>query len=94
MLIGLVVLLNTACLLEESFEFPVEQARNKLTYWSILAVVMVCLGQIGWISMDRRRQGREVGFWRFAVILLIPLTIAVYAAGILLPAGILLALGR
>jgi hypothetical protein len=112
MLIGIAVLLNTACLIAEAFKFPVEQARGKLTFWSILAMVIVALAQVGWISMDRRRRGLEVGLWRFAVILvgplaisvylvleyrlralhLIPLMLAVYAAGILLPGGILQAL--
>jgi hypothetical protein len=112
MLIGIAVLLAAACPIVEAFDSPAEQTRGTLTLWGILGMLIAGVAQVGWISMDRRRRGREVGQWRFAVLLvgplaiavylaleyrlralyLIPLMIAVYATGILLPVGILLAL--
>jgi hypothetical protein len=77
-LIGIAVLLTAGFLTAEAIEFPAEHDQGKKTLWSFLAMAVVCLAQVGWISLDRRRRGREMGSWRFGVVLLGPLVIAIY----------------
>ncbi len=45
-----------------------------------IGALAAIVGQGGWITMDRKRRGREVGVWRWAAILFGPLAIAIYLA--------------
>ena len=59
-------------------EFPESYERGQHSLPSILMGLTVWLGQGVWVSMDRRRRGREVGSWRFLVLFLGPLAVWFY----------------
>jgi hypothetical protein len=77
-LIGVVGLLTSACLTIDALTFPEETRQGTRTPLTWGAVFLAALGHAAWISMDRRRRGQEIGFWRFGAILLGPLAIALY----------------
>jgi hypothetical protein len=79
-LIGVVGLLTSACLAIDAATFPTAAREGTRTPLTWVAVILAGLGHGAWISMDRRRRGLEVGFWRFGAILLGPLVIAMYLA--------------
>jgi len=57
--------------------FP-EEAGESHTPVSIFAGLLLMLGHMMWISMDRTRRGRQVGGWRFLAFFLPPLAIVLY----------------
>ena len=57
---------------------PAEFRQGKRNVFSVVAGLLWWLGHGLWLSMDRRRRGLEMGAWRYAVVLLTPLTIWIY----------------
>ena len=68
-LVGIVSLVAASLHLWEILEFPLAYASGKITLPGTLMAIAVWLGQGLWITMDRRRNGLEVGAWRFYVLL-------------------------
>lgn len=48
--------------------------------FKVIGGIAALVGQAGWITMDRKRRGREVGVWRWAAILCGPFAICLYLA--------------
>ena len=78
LLIAVVGVLVAACCTIDAFVFPKEFDEGKRTPLSWVAVILVALGHGVWITMDRNRRGRNIGYWRFGAIFLGPVTIAIY----------------
>lgn len=57
---------------------PDARAAGAATEYSILSIIVTVLGQAIWISLDLRRRGREIGWWRFGSVFLGPFVIAAY----------------
>jgi hypothetical protein len=74
--IACVVLLAVSMPLD-ALLFP-EGAGESQTPVSIVAGLLLMLGHMMWISMDRTRRGRQVGGWRFLAFFLAPLAIVLY----------------
>lgn len=101
-LVAVAIVLASTLVTIDFFTFPRESLRGERTPLTFVAGLIILFTQGAWISMDRRRRGREVGYWRFGAILLGPLVIGIYLileyrlkALILIPAmaGSYLALG-
>lgn len=60
----------------DQWMFPDEGEKH--TPVTLVAGFASVLGHAMWISMDRRRRGRQVGAWRFFAICLAPLAIPAY----------------
>jgi hypothetical protein len=53
-------------------------AGGQMTPFTCFAAALGALTQMLWITMDCKRNGREVGWWRFAAFFLGPLAIWIY----------------
>ena len=62
----------------EILAFPRQLAAGRITLPGVLGGLSLLLGQSLWITMDRRRRGLEVGWWRYGAIYLGPLAIWAY----------------
>ena len=78
LLIAVVGVLVAACLTIDAFVFPKEFDEGKHTPLTWVAVILAALGHGGWITLDRNRRGRNIGYWRFGAIFLGPVAIAIY----------------
>ena len=76
----MVALLASACLAIDAATFPKAAREGTRTPLTWVPVILAGLGHGAWISMDRRRRGLEIGYWRFGAILLGPLAITMYLA--------------
>lgn len=79
-LVGVVAGIIVLCLSSSLILFPEATAQDRNTPGTILAGLATAFGQVGWISMDRRRRGHEVGPWRFFALFCGPLAIWTYLA--------------
>ncbi|MBI2898911.1 MAG: hypothetical protein HYY17_01890 [Planctomycetes bacterium] len=57
-----------------------DPADGRLTLLRWLPRVIGVIGQAVWITIDRRRRGREIGGWWFGIIFLGPLVAWIYLA--------------
>lgn len=53
---------------------------NQKTVYSWIALLLNALGHGLWITLDIKRRGREVGWWRFWAIFTGPVTVWFYLA--------------
>ncbi len=80
MLIGAVSGFVVLCLSVSIALFPEATQEGRRTPATIVAGLAMVFGQVGWISMDRKRRGRDVGAWRFLAVFCGPLPIWLYLA--------------
>jgi hypothetical protein len=59
---------------------PEAVTRDEVTALNCVTSIIFALAHAMWISLDCRRRGVEVGWWRFAAIFLGPLAVWVYLA--------------
>jgi len=62
------------------FYDPKEYRNQQTNVFDVAASLIGWLGHAIWLSMDRRRRGLPIGWWRFGVIFLGPLAIWLYLA--------------
>ena len=67
-----------AFVVADALAFPNEFEKGKHTPLSVIGGIAATVAQGVWITMDRRRRGREVGWWRFGSIFLGPLAVWLY----------------
>ena len=79
-LVGVASLLFMGAALLEALLFPEEFEAGKLNPLTLVHLVTGILAQALWITMDRKRRGLEVGWWRFGVLFVGPLAIWLYLA--------------
>lgn len=77
-LLAIVGLLLSASCAAQLAAFPEQIAGNRVTAFHFVDFILFGLAHAGWISLDRRRRGLDVGAWRLAAILLGPLAIWAY----------------
>ncbi|HZE99195.1 MAG TPA: hypothetical protein VE981_19480 [Planctomycetota bacterium] len=76
-----VSLLMMACIGTESWQMLGRVAAGRPQsppMFIFLAALIHAYGNATWITLDRKRRGREVGFWRFAALFLGPAALVVY----------------
>jgi hypothetical protein len=59
---------------------PAEYRNGKTNGFTIVGSLIGWLGHALWLTMDRRRRGLPIGWWRFGVIFLGPVAIWLYLA--------------
>ena len=64
----------------EPVAFPKAATEEEHNPISIAGMLLNAFAHVGWISMDRKRRGREVGAWRFLTLFFGPLALWVYLA--------------
>ena len=77
-LIAVAIACFTTFMVLNRIEFQDAYREQGQTLWTIAAGITLVLAQGLWITMDRRRQGKEVGWWRFGALFLGPLVVWIY----------------
>ncbi len=78
--IGVISLIAVAAGALETKYFTEAPDATGVSPLNLLLMIVGAVGQGLWITMDRTRRGREVGWWRWGAILLGPLAIWLYLA--------------
>jgi len=79
-LVGIASAILCVAVAMESAMGPGATTDGSATPVKIMGALACVVGQAGWITMDRKRRGREVGVWRWLAILFGPLAIVIYLA--------------
>jgi hypothetical protein len=74
----IMVLVIAGCIAFQAHLFPELALQGRTNPLTIAATVALWFGHAGWISLDRKRRGREVGPWRFLAIFFGPLAAWAY----------------
>jgi hypothetical protein len=72
------ILVIAASIALQALVFPEALLQGQTNPLSIVGGLSLWLAHAGWISLDRRRRGHEVGAWRFFAIFFGPLAIWAY----------------
>jgi len=70
--------ITSACLTVDVLAFPKDFEQGNRTPLTWVAGIVTAIGHGLWITMDRNRRGREIGWWRFGAIFLGPVAISLY----------------